>query len=33
MGILDECFQELCTIIRVDKETVYDMDIIELPYD
>lgn len=33
MGILDECFQELCTIIGVDKETVYDMDIIELPYD
>lgn len=33
MGILDKCYQELCTIIGVDKETVYDMDIIELPYD
>lgn len=33
MDILDECFQELCAIIGVDKETVYDMDIIELPYE
>lgn len=33
MDILDECFQELCAIIGVDKETVYNMDIIKLPYE